>query len=301
MENNNTKDMNNNITYWIIAILLLIINSFVTYFIVDEKTSGVAEKVVAKMLAIEYDKVWWMENYVKINKISKEQIILWLKQYDQQNNWNINWWQANSKINNQQPSPSKWNQVTIEQANSIISDWTYIMWNKDAEISFIEYSDLECPFCKKLHEAGTIEKILKEYDWKVNFIFKQYPLSFHANAPMEAEAALCVWSLNWSDKYYEFIEEVFKNSKTNWTSYTSNSISDLWSTIWIDKKELLSCINSWKFKQSVQKEINEWSKIFGVTWTPGNVMINKNTWKWEKLPWAYPYESFKEKIDLLLK
>jgi protein-disulfide isomerase len=36
--------------------------------------------------------------------------------------------------------------------------------NQDAEISFVEYSDLECPFCKKLHESGTIEQILKQYD-----------------------------------------------------------------------------------------------------------------------------------------
>jgi hypothetical protein len=32
---------------------------------------------------------------------------------------------------------------------------------------------------------------MKAYDGKVNFVFKQFPLGFHANAPKEAEAVLC--------------------------------------------------------------------------------------------------------------
>jgi len=239
-----------------------------------------------------------MANYVKINQISKKQIIEGLKQYEAQN-WNID-----TVVDNKAPVQlpvNTWNNINIDDISKITGDWEYIMWNPDAEITFIEYSDLECPFCKKLHDEWTIDKILEEYDWKVNFIFKQFPLSFHKNAPMEAEAALCWWDLAWSDKYYEFIELIFKNSKTNGTSYDINSISELWSTIWIDKTELLTCINSWKFKQKAQDQVNEWSKLFGITGTPGNVLINNKTWNWDKLPWAYPYEAFKQKLDILLK
>ena len=41
--------------------------------------------------------------------------------------------------------------------------------------------------------------------------------------------------------------------------------------------------------------------MFGITGTPGNVLINNKTGDWDKLPGAYPTASFKEKIDVLLE
>jgi protein-disulfide isomerase len=118
---------------------------------------------------------------------------------------------------------------------------------------------------------------------------------------MEAEAALCAGDLGWKDKYYEFIKKTFDGSKTNGRSYTKESMAKLWGTIGLDETKLLSCITTWKFKDKAQKEMSEWQTLFGITWTPGNVLINNKTGKWDKLPGAYPTASFKEKIDSLLK
>ena len=68
---------------------------------------------------------------------------------------------------------NKYPTFTKDKIN-ILKEWTYVQWNKNAEITFIEYSDLECPFCKRLHTNWTISDILKNYDWKVNFIFKHF-------------------------------------------------------------------------------------------------------------------------------
>lgn len=254
-------------------------------------------KIVWKMLAIEYDKVGWMENYVKINKIQKEQIIAWLKQYEAQN-WKIDI--NNSDIQNTWNN-NVWNKISLEQAKKVTWENTYILWNPDAEISFVSYSDLECKFCKKLHESWTIEQLFKEYWDKINFIFKQFPLGFHPQAQMEAEAALCVWDIAWNEKYYDFINNVFKNSKTNWNSYSVESIVDLAWNIWIDKEKLSACINAWTNQELVKQQTQEWANLFGITWTPWNVLINNKTGYWYKLSWAYPFESFKQKIDSLMK
>ena len=280
---------------FISLILLILVWIGSTHYVISSQTDKITMWVVSKMLAIEYDKVWWMANYVKINKIQKEQVIAWLKQYENQNweikapTWNIinNWWTA-------------WNKISLEQVKKVVWENTYVLWNKDAEISFVEYSDLECPFCKKLHASWTIEQVIKDYDWKVNFIFKQFPLGFHPQAQMEAEAALCVWDLNWSDKYYEFIENVFKNSKTNGRSYDVATITELASKMWVDKIKLTSCIQSWKNKNLAKSQTKEWSSLFGITWTPWNVFINNKTGEWDKLPGAYPLNSFKQKIDSLI-
>ena len=287
------KDNNGILQMWVSAIIAMITIG-ATYLIVDNKTDNISDSIVSKMLAIEYDKVGWMENYVKINNFQKKQILEWLKQWALPN-------PTPTPAPAAKPTPTPtWTPISLEQVKKVTKEWTYILWNPDAEISWIEYSDLECPFCKKLHDAWTIEDIIKIYDGKVNFIFKQFPLRFHPQAAMESEALLCVWDLAWNDKYYDFILEIFKNSKVNGRSYTKESISELGTTIWVDKQKLLSCIESGKFKQKVQDEMLEWQG-FGISWTPWNVLINNKTGKWDTLPWAYPTASFKQKIDTLLQ
>ena len=271
----------------LVVLILLWIGS--THYIL----SKIPTKITANMLAIEYDKVWWMENYVKLNQINKQQIIAWLKAYEQQN-WQIKA-QPQAQVNN------NWNKISLEQVKKITWENVYILWNPEAEISWVEYSDLECPYCKKLHESGVIEWILKKYNWKVNFIFKQFPLTrIHPQAPMEAEAALCVWELAGDKKYYDFITNVYAWSQVNWRSYSVDSISKLAWKMWIDEQKVSECIKSWKYKNLTWLQLNEWAKIFGITWTPWNVLINNKTWNWEKLPWAYPASSFITKIDWLL-
>jgi protein-disulfide isomerase len=276
---------------FISLIVLIIIWIGSTHYVISNQT----DKIVAKMLAIEYYKVWWIENYVKITKITREQTIIGLKQYEAQNAG------VQAPIQNNNAILSNSSKMTLEQAKKVVGENTYILWNPDAEISFVEYSDLECPYCKKLHKSWTIQKVLKEYDWKVNFIFKQFALNKHVQASMEAEAALCVWDLSGGEKYYKFIEKAFEGSKTNGRSYTKETIAELWSSIWVSKIELLSCINSWKFKVLADYQLNEWKSLFGITWTPWNVFINNKTGNWDKLPGANTFESFKQKIDTLLK
>ena len=276
---------------FITLVVLILVGIGSTHYIL----SKIPEKVTANILAIEYEKVGWMENYVKLNKIQKEQIIAWLKQYEAQNG-KID--APVAQVNQNQADTA--NKISLETAKKVTWENTYILGNPDAEITWVEYSDLECPFCKRLHGNWTIEEVMKAYDGKVNFIFKQFPLSFHPQAPMEAEAALCAGDLGWKEKYYEFIKKVFEGSSANWRSYTKESISQLGEKIWLDKDKLLSCIESGKYKGLANSQMSEWQNLFEITWTPWNVLINNKTGKWEKLPGAYPASAFKQKIDSLL-
>lgn len=243
------------------------------------------EKILANTLAIEYYKVGGIENYNKILEITKKQNIEWLKQYESQN------WQVQAPNNND--PKAVWPTMSLEQAKKVTKEWTHILWNRDATITWIEYSDFNCFYCKKLHNAWTIWEVLKDYEWKVNFVFKQFPIQ--PNAWLKAEASLCAWNISWSTKYYEFIELIFNNTPSN-----AEEISKLWASIWIDETKLLSCIQNGTFKEKAKAEMAE-GKSFGVTWTPWNILINNETGKWDKLSWAYPTASFKEKIDSLLK
>ncbi len=110
--------------------------------------------------------------------------------------------------NNQQPSaeePKTTGNLTQDDIAAITKD-TYIKGNKDAQILWIEYSDLECPFCKRLHDSGAIKNMETKYGNKLAVSFKHYPLPFHPTALPAAQAAECVGELGGSDKYFAFVE-----------------------------------------------------------------------------------------------
>ncbi len=289
-------------TLIIIVLVLLILSTWWTHYLLSNSWNNLSKNeikglVKEAVLDVEYTKVWWKNNFEKINKLQIAQINKALWQTNNQQGQNNNKPTENKQptINNQ----ANWNTISQAQIKEI-KKWTYLLWNKNAEITFIEYSDLECPFCKRLHQAGTVDQILKHYNGKVNFIFKQFPLYFHPQAQMEAEAAECVWELWWKDKYYSFITKTFNNSQSNGRSYTIDTISALAWTIWVDKSKVKKCIKSWKYTQIVKDQEQEWANLFKVNWTPGNVLLNNKTGKWVLISGAYPYQAFKSKIDNLL-
>src|SRR5262245_30920145 len=70
---------------------------------------------------------------------------------------------------------------------------------KNAPVTMIAFSDYECPFCRKAEE--TVEQVLKTYEGKIRYVFRDYPLPFHQNARPAAVAAACA---NQQGKFWEY-------------------------------------------------------------------------------------------------
>jgi protein-disulfide isomerase len=79
-----------------------------------------------------------------------------------------------------------------------VEDWQELVRNHnaaqgkaDASIVMIEFSDFQCPFCKKYSE-GTRREIVARYGSDVRMIFKHLPLTnIHPQAMTAAIAAQC--------------------------------------------------------------------------------------------------------------
>ena len=81
-----------------------------------------------------------------------------------------------------------------------------ILGKKDAPITIVQFTDLQCPFCARFYPP--ILEVLKAYPDKVRFMIKHYPLPFHPNAKPAAKAALAA---NEQGKYFEMVELLLKN------------------------------------------------------------------------------------------
>lgn len=76
---------------------------------------------------------------------------------------------------------------------------------KDGKILIAEYSDYECPFC--LRFEPTVKQILADYGDKVTFVYRNFPLSIHAQARPAAIAAECA---NKQGKFWEMHDKLFE-------------------------------------------------------------------------------------------
>ncbi len=87
-----------------------------------------------------------------------------------------------------------------------------VVWrgDKNAPITIVEFSDFECPYCSNF--ASTIEQIMADYEGKVKFTYRHFPLSFHANAQKAAEAFECAKE---QKKPFEMHDKLFELAKTN--------------------------------------------------------------------------------------
>lgn len=82
--------------------------------------------------------------------------------------------------------------------------------NIDADVVIIEYSDIDCPFCKKFHP--TLERISQEYGSKIAWVYRNFPLeSLHPEARTKAEAAECVGQIAGNDTYWRYLKTLITN------------------------------------------------------------------------------------------
>ncbi len=79
---------------------------------------------------------------------------------------------------------------------------------KDASITVVMFQDFQCPFSKR--SQPTIQQVMDAYPGQVKVVFKNFPLGFHKQAGIAAEAALAAGA---QGKFWEMHDKIFNNQK----------------------------------------------------------------------------------------
>ncbi|MBI3956245.1 thioredoxin domain-containing protein [Candidatus Gottesmanbacteria bacterium] len=201
-----------------------------------------------------------------------------------------------------QPSaaPPQAAQPPTQEAKDVpkVTNDDHVRGDRSARIALIEYSDLECPFCKSVHP--TITQVLDAYNGRVSWVYRHYPLSFHANAQKEAEAAECAGELGGDDAFWKYVDAIFERTTSNGTGFALDKLVPLAGELGLPEAKFKECLDSGKYEKHVTEDIAGGSKA-GVTGTPGNILLDTKSGKTRLIPGAVPLASFKTAIDEMLK
>ena len=137
------------------------------------------------------------------------------------------------------------------------------------------------------------------YGDKVMWVYRHYPLPFHANAEKEAEATDCVAELGGNDTAWKFIDGIFEKTTSGGTGFPLDQLAPLAKQIGVDAQKFQTCLNGGKYAKHVQEEIASGSAA-GVSGTPGNIDYNLKTKEGREISGAQPFANFQTTIDAML-
>ncbi len=189
--------------------------------------------------------------------------------------------------------PEEATEVTDDLWNELLADPAAVQGNADALVTLVEFTDYQCPFCKR-HFDETASQLMSEYvdSNKVFYIVRDLPLSFHENAHGAAQAARCAGDQNAYMKYHDklFEEQAVWSSASDTTESFTGYAGDLG----LNTSEFSSCLTEGKYKAQVDADLALAQKV-GANGTPSFFINGK------KLVGAQPFSSFKTMIEAALE
>lgn len=130
----------------------------------------------------------------------------------------------------------------------------------DAPITIIEFSDFNCPFCRKWHQE-TFSTLLDTYPDQIRFIYRDFPIVGGGQIGLgAAQAANCAAE---QDAYWEFHDALFSGKyELNIEGYRQYAAE-----IGLDPDEIQSCVESGRYAEEVQNDLRYGADL-GVSGTP---------------------------------
>jgi protein-disulfide isomerase len=166
----------------------------------------------------------------------------------------------------------------------------------DAPLTLVEFTDLECPYCRAFH-VGTFEQLKREYidTGKLRFVSRDFPLDFHPNARPAALAVRCAGE---QGKFWEMRHGVTLNA----AALNREVYDRLAGELGLDASRFAACIAADQYRAAIDRDVAD-ALAAGVSGTPTFVLgptTPGTSVEGHRLVGALPFPMFETQIKALL-
>ncbi|CAM5562920.1 DsbA family protein [Eoetvoesiella caeni] len=191
-------------------------------------------------------------------------------------------------VANKQKTMLQERMAKYENAPDTVPDGKHIYGSVNARFTMVEFSDLECPYCKRFHD--TPKHLVDESGGNINWQWKHLPLGFHnPAASRQAEASECVAELKGNKAFWVFLSDIFEQSRGNGQGVPN--LKQLASEVGVDEKEFSQCLDSGRHGAKVQSDVAQATKL-SISGTPATFLVDNKTGKSQLLGGAQPAQAF---------
>lgn len=182
-------------------------------------------------------------------------------------------------------------EMTVPEASAA----DHIRGDISAPVQIIEYSDLECPYCRTFH--STMLQIEKEYvqTGKVVWIYRHFPLTqIHPHARDLAIASECAANLGGNDAFWKMVDGIFGEAQ----GFDVTKLPTLAKNSGLNVSSFTRCYSAKETASKVDAQASEGAAA-GANGTPYSIIVTKDGYKFP-VSGAYPYAEMKTLIDAAL-
>lgn len=186
--------------------------------------------------------------------------------------------------------------VTIAEMITASIDDDPVKGEKDAPVIILEFSDYECPACRKF-ALTTMKEIEERYIQRglVKFVFRDYPIPFHPFAREAAKAANCAGK---EGRYWEMYDLLFSEGALH-----PPALREYATSLGLDAEKFERCMKEPAAEEEIKKDMED-AKAYGIGGTPFFI-IGQNTggrkFEGEPITGAQPFEKFTFLIEKYMK
>ncbi len=138
-----------------------------------------------------------------------------------------------------------------------IENGTYLPVTPSAKVTLVEFGDYQCPACVAFHPL--VKELLTDLAGKVNYVFRNFPLSQHENAKISAYAAEAA---GLQGKYWQMHDKLYESAGEWSTAPDAKSIFVGYAqAMGLDINKFTTDIDSSVVKDKVQNDINDGSLV----------------------------------------
>ena len=121
-----------------------------------------------------------------------------------------------------------------------------------------------------------MNRVIDEYgkDGGVAWVYRHFPIEqLHSKAARESEATECVAELGGNTAFWSYTDRLFSITPSN-NNLNDNELPNIAEDIGLDKVAFERCLNSGKYTEKVQKQLED-AKSAGGRGTPFSIIVSK--------------------------